>query len=473
MKAVLYYVFAFILGAVASYGFAPYYQWWATLISIAIAYHFIRGFFSGFLFGSAYGIFTISWTVPSLKAIWVTHDFFVQDWWFYPVVWGVVAICFGLVLGVAFWMFNLATLPTRPVDTGQIGWRRVLYFAVAWSAASWFSEYTIMALPWARVSGIFIDWQIAQMMAYIGSLGLTFLIVGSVAAVSEFIKSRSKWGFLFFIPFLFAPLIPKTVGETDFRVRIVQPAFPESQKYKSEYFNLISSAMLNLSMLSGLDNIDLVIWPEASWPYNANDWTVFPALGKPLVVGSKFHTDGKIYNALLYADEKGFITDRYFKFKLVPFGESRPLGNLFPGYLEWGPGPMVIKNFAPAICFEIIFSSVLVPVGQRPDFILNISNDSWLQNGNGIFQYLDLMRRQAIESGLPVVRANYAGPSTIIDANGSVIKESSVGRGIMDANIPVARMTLYRYIGINGIMICILLLSGLVLLMFNRPRNQA
>jgi apolipoprotein N-acyltransferase len=108
----------------------------------------------------------------------------------------------------------------------------------------------------------------------------------------------------------------------------------------------------------------------------------------------------------------------------------------------------------------------LVPYGANPDFIINITNDTWFGKTPGTFQHLDMVRRYAVESGIPVVRANYSGISAFINSDGVVESMMDVGRaGYMDiAAGGGAHMTPYRYIGRDGWMIIILLFSITVVL---------
>jgi apolipoprotein N-acyltransferase len=303
-------------------------------------------------------------------------------------------------------------------------------------------------------------------MSVVGALGLTFILVGCICAVPEYMRTRSKWQFLFFVPLLGCLFVPRwPIKSADMDVRIVQPAFDMNQKFDRD------AAAGNIKKLVGLSKAagakpDLVIWPETAYPYLVNHQVDMPALGTRLVVGSVYYEDGKLYNAMLLADKDGNVVDKYFKHHLVPFGEYRPFGDIIPtpGRLASGAGPKLMDNFAAAICYEIVFSDSLVPAGAKPEFILNITNDAWFGRSWGPRQHLDMARRQAIETGLPVARANYSGISAIIDSRGRVLASLPLGeRGVLDGKIPPAEMTVSRGIGLNGVMLAIVLLCGAIL----------
>ena len=119
----------------------------------------------------------------------------------------------------------------------------------------------------------------------------------------------------------------------------------------------------------------------------------------------------------------------------------------------------------PAVCYEVIFSDSLMPQGntERLNAIVNITNDNWFGNTPGTYQHLDMVRRYAIESGLPVVRANYSGISAFVASDGEVVSALPVGQpGILDGFVWGGHKTPYRVIGLNGWMIIILIVAVVV-----------
>ena len=104
--------------------------------------------------------------------------------------------------------------------------------------------------------------------------------------------------------------------------------------------------------------------------------------------------------------------------------------------------------FAPAICYEIIFSDSLISRGQTPNAIINITNDTWFGLTPGVYQHLDMVRRYAIESGVPVVRSNYSGISAFVEVDGNIESMLPVGQsGSLDGFVWGAHITPYRIIG--------------------------
>ena len=199
---------------------------------------------------------------------------------------------------------------------------------------------------------------------------------------------------------------------------------------------------------------------------------------KPIIFGANTFDAGGVFNSMVISQSNGRIEKIYSKSHLVPFGEYKPLGILpSPANLTAGNGPEVIDlngfKFVPAVCYVIIFSDSLVPDGAGDiDAIINITNDNWFGNTPGVYQHLDMVRRYAIESGLPVVRANYSGISAFVASDGEIISMLPVGMsGVLDGFVWGAQVTPYREIGLNYWMIIILIVSILGSSIFSKTRE--
>ena len=93
----------------------------------------------------------------------------------------------------------------------------------------------------------------------------------------------------------------------------------------------------------------------------------------------------------------------------------------------------------PLICYEAIFPGAAVPPGERPGWLINLTNDGWFGISTGPYQHFQQARMLAIAEGLPLVRAANTGISGVIDPVGRVVQALPLGvEGVLDAGLPKA-----------------------------------
>ena len=103
----------------------------------------------------------------------------------------------------------------------------------------------------------------------------------------------------------------------------------------------------------------------------------------------------------------------------------------------------------PLICYEAVFAHEVGQAPERPDFLLQITNDAWFGQYAGPQQHLAQARMRAIEQGLPLVRAANTGISAVVDPVGRIVAQLPLGvDGYLDAQMPrSARPTAYSRTG--------------------------
>ena len=125
----------------------------------------------------------------------------------------------------------------------------------------------------------------------------------------------------------------------------------------------------------------------------------------------------------------------------MPFGEYLPfqdllerlglrqltkqVGGFLPGDRRRAMDVPGAPKMLPLICYEIIFPGNAVPRGERPGWLINLTNDGWFGISTGPYQHFQQARVRAIEEGLPLVRAANTGISAVIDPLGRVINSAA------------------------------------------------
>jgi apolipoprotein N-acyltransferase len=478
-KNTLFSVGAFLFGIITSFGFAPFNLWGMTIIGIGAAYYLIpgreRAIRNSMLFGAAYAMASFWWVLNSIFVVpELTAQFRI---WTVPGIIG-IGIIGALVFSLPFVITNRCM--SRYNASTSIN---PFVFSASWALVLWLREWLFTGFPWNPIANISLGWTtFSNSMSLWGAIGLTFIIVGLIASMVELIKNKKRIPIIIFSLLMMVGIFygnqnikkAENNNQKSQIIRIVQPAQSGEQKASHSREQAITNAKENIKVLLNLAKAegapDIIVFPETSYPFvilqDKDELGFAKELGQPVIVGATSWKNGSFYNSMIIADRNGKIEKIYSKTHLVPFGEYRPFGDIIPtpGQLERGNGPEEIVfsglNFVPAICYEVIFSDSLVPYDGNPQMIINLTNDTWFGKTSGTYQHLDMIRRQAIEMGLPVIRANYSGISAFVGADGRVISSLPVGvSGVLDGQVWGAHQTPFRRIGLNWTMIIILVFS--------------
>src|SRR5579862_5075304 len=118
---------------------------------------------------------------------------------------------------------------------------------------------------------------------------------------------------------------------------------------------------------------------------------------------------------------------------------TRVQGGFIPGTRRRSMEVPSAPRMLPLICYEVVFPGDVVERGDRPGWIVNLTNDGWFGISTGPYQHLQQARMRAIEQGLPLVRAANTGISAVIDPVGRIVARLGLGlEGVLDARLPSA-----------------------------------
>lgn len=463
----------FALGAVSAAAFPPFSFIPAWFFAASLFFFRIarvdpkQALLSGFAFGL--GQF-------GAGLYWVGNSFYVQAevaQWLAPIA--VVLLVLSLAIFPA-----LAALATRVLVAGH--WAlRALTFAAAFTLAEWLRGTLFTGFPWNIAALIWSpSAEMMQPAAFVGSYGLaffTYFIAGLLAPLYEGelpftgrIKAAVMAAGLTLLLFIggVARLAGASVSYAEgVTLRIVQANIPQEDKWDEGGLrqNLDLHLRMSKAGKDGLAGVTHVIWPETAIPFDvANSPAVrafiMAELGADaaLIAGAtrlSLLPEVAIYNSVFALGPGGAIAAVYDKAHLVPFGEFMPfrpalsklgLDKLAPGDLDFsaGPGPVTLRlpglpPFSPLVCYEVIFPGAVVDAADRPDWLLNLTNDAWFGTSPGPYQHLALARFRAVEEGLPLVRAAGTGISAVIDPFGRIVRSLALStRGVLDSGLPEA-----------------------------------
>jgi apolipoprotein N-acyltransferase len=264
------------------------------------------------------------------------------------------------------------------------------------------------------------------------------------------------------------PYPPSRSGESLHLYPPPQDLYPPSQ-----------AAQRRVGDPGGLRGVTHLIWPESAFPFFltrepdalsmisnmlAPNTTLITGAAR-LVEPVPSRSDKRAYNSVYVIDHSGSVLATYDKLHLVPFGEYVPFqdlleragftqlidvpGGFLPGAQRHRIAVPGAPDMLPLICYEAIFPGEAVPTGERPGWLLNLTNDAWFGISSGPYQHFQQARVRAIEEGLPLIRAANSGISAVIDPLGRVIAALPLGQdGVLDAALPrAAEVTIYARAG--------------------------
>jgi apolipoprotein N-acyltransferase len=239
---------------------------------------------------------------------------------------------------------------------------------------------------------------------------------------------------------------------------IVQGNVPNQFRWQREHMERTLATYVGLTESTRVRAPDLVVWPE-----NAVDFylerepmlraqmlraaALAPAgllVGSPRLVGPN---EARNSAQLLRAD--GEIVAHYDKQRLVPFAESSVFPSRTAEAAEPAYRPGVLADpittsagrLGTMICYEVVFPRLVADlVRHGAQALVNLSNDSWLDAGDGAApdQHFSMATFRAIETRRDLVRVAGSGASGFIDAYGRV--GATIPRGTAGATVGTVRL---------------------------------
>ncbi|AWU94907.1 apolipoprotein N-acyltransferase [Azospirillum ramasamyi] len=441
------------------------------------------------------GAFAVGWFFGFghhlLGLYWVSAALFTdieRFWWALPLSAAGLPILLAMFSGGATLTFHL--LRRRGFGAGLA---RPLLFAACWCLWEWLRGHVFTGFPWNLIGYGWVGvLPVLQSVSLFGIYGLTLVtvLVASLPAAlpDRDTAPRRAWAGVAAGLALLAVLggwgAWRLAGAVDepvpgLRLRLVQAAIDQRLKWAPGERVQNFQSHLALSAAPPADPAtpppNVVIWPETAVPFFIEDdarvrqaiASVTPS-GGLLITGAPRTTIGadgerRYYNGMVAVDGSGAAVASYDKFHLVPFGEYMPLRQWLPvgaiagngAEFSAGPGPRTLDlagnaaglpPFSPLICYESIFPGAVVDAADRPQWLLNLTNDAWYGRTAGPHQHFAINQVRAVEEGLPLVRVANTGISGVVDSYGRVQQLLGLGeRGFIDTTLPKAPPSVTAY----------------------------
>jgi apolipoprotein N-acyltransferase len=371
----------------------------------------------------------------------------------------------------------------------------VLLAAAAWVAAELCRARLLGGNPWVLLgysqAGVEPLVQIADIT---GVYGVSFVLVAANAALAEVCLAATGAGRS--MPAAVRGLVLACVAAVGvitygqlrlngaavapansppIQVAVVQGNLDLGSQWRKEFYGRNLDIYLRLTQAAiGGGTPALVIWPENAMSFFVDREPLYreaigavlgPAHAQLVAGGPRFVShppDRLYYNSAFLIASDGSVVAHYDKQRLLPFAENFPFASMnflrrsFGKVREFTPGaptpplPTAAGAAGVVICNEAMFPEFVNDrVRSGADYVVNLSNDSWLDDAKFAAIVSDMVSFRAIEQRRYLVRASTAGPSTIIDPLGRVTARAEFpSRAVITGTVrPSTTATLYSRIG--------------------------
>ncbi len=456
-KTYLQGLYIFFIGVLTSFSLPPYNYWIInfftfTLLFITLVKNNNKNlkvfFFYGYIFGFGYFFSCLYWIPFSLS-----YDENFKS--YIPIAIIIIPAFLSLFYAFAFSLFKILNIKNIIAS--------ILIFSLSLSFFEFLRGNILSGFPWNLFAYSFSEnINLIQINSVLGVYAFNMVVISIFSAPAVLFLNRNKknvFGFILILSvFIFFYLFgffkvknfnnseSKTLGT---KIKIISTNITIERFYSNVDDEEILIKLINLSDPK-LEENTIFIWPEGVIP-NINleelryeyNYLFEKSFSKKhtiiLGINDKKEYNGydKYYNSLSIIDHKTNILFKYYKNKLVPFGEFLPLESLLSklglksltnNYQSYSAGK-VRKLFSleedlnikilPLICYEIIYSGNLSNESDY-NFIINISEDGWFGNSIGPSQHFANAIFRSIEYGKYTLRSANNGISAIINPIGAV-----------------------------------------------------
>ena len=439
-------VLLYVLGASCVLGFAPFYFYPASILSLIGLFYFWQqnttskqAAYSGFIYGL--GLFTtgIYWIYVSL------HDFGNMP---------------SAMAGLATFLLS-AFMALFPALVGALSVKvsrrqpiqLLIVIPIIWALADWTRSWIFTGFPWLTIGYSQVpNSPLAGYMPILGVYGVSMLAVFTASVVACWFIQKPISAFfyrntiallmsLWIVGGLLKEIEWTTVASKPISVALLQGNISQELKWAPELAEHTLNQYLQMAEAS---SAQLIIMPETALPVlftelpsevSARLKKIAGQNGGAILAGLIEREHGEYFNSMLNLGST--VPEVYRKSHLVPFGEfiplksvlgwiyrdwlNMPLSDLSRGSIQQQPMSIVGEKVAINICYEDVFGEEIIRQLPQATLLVNASNDAWYGKSIAAYQHLQFSQARALETGRMVLRATNTGATAMIDTHGKVL----------------------------------------------------
>lgn len=487
-KNYLWSISSVLAGAISTLAFAPFDQSWLIFFTLALAFYLWdklpakQAAINAWCFGVGLQCSGVGWiyfsvhvhgSAPALFALLL-----------------ILLLCMylGVYTALSAYFVNRFLPNNKPL-------RLLVFYPASWVLFEWLQGYVMTGFAWMQLGYTQIDTPLAAWAPVLGNHAVSGGVALTAGTLALLIINRQQLGFTRFFFWLAPVSIVWLLGLAmhghewthadgePIQVSVIQANIPQKDKWSPMLKQPTKDLYRRLSLQQ--QDVDLIVWPETAVPdylHRASDYIdelgqQMAARDTDLILGIFIRESGVgTLNSVINVN--GGV---YHKRHLVPLGEFIPLRFLIEFFNRFVKIPMSdiasgeeqqpLLNaagvpLAVSICFEEAFSRDIIRDLPEAKVLLNVSNDAWFEDSHEPHQHHVIARMRSLETGRYMIRSTNTGITSLIDAQGKVIKQlPQFTRGVLIGEVqpmvgatPFVRWGDWMIIGF-----CVLLLAGVKL----------
>ena len=444
-----------LLGASSVLGFAPFYFYPASIVSLIGLFYFWhlsytpkQAAFAGFVYGLGLFGAGIYWIYISL------HEFGGMP--------GLMAGFSTFVLCAFLSLFPAAVgalsiyISGVRISTMQ-GNTMLVAIPVLWAMTDWIRSWIFTGFPWLTIGYSQVPYSpLAGYMPIVGVYGVSLITVFIASLLGlwlakRFIHQSSTpiWRrsavamlLLLWVTGGLLKLVEWTTPTgKPISVALLQGNIAQSLKWAPEIAERTLQQYLAMAEAS---TAKLILMPETALPVLSSE---LPAEVKTrlqqhaiqnkgdILIGLVERENGEYFNSMLSIGSSTSAV--YRKSHLVPFGEfiplkaafgwiyrdwlDMPLSDLSRGGTHQQPMHVAGEKIAINICYEDVFGEEIIRQLPQATLLVNASNDAWYGESLAAYQHMQFSQARALETGRTMLRTTNTGATAMIDPHGNVL----------------------------------------------------
>ena len=437
------YLIAFVAGAFAVFGFAPYGMFPVTVIALAVLFRLwskaerpAQSAGLGFAFGMGLFSVGIGWIYVALHEYGYMH----------PILAAVATALFAAV--------NAAL----PAFAGYVQARfkapsnvRILLLMPAyWVLAEWLRGLLFTGFPWLSAGYSQVpDSPLAGYAPLLGVYGVSLMVAVSAGLLLVLWDVRwNKAGkitlavlLVLWVSGALLRSVEWTQAQGDpLKVSLLQGNIVQDAKFAED---ALIGTLETYRRLAQSSDARLIILPETALPLLRDNVPESYHIilrdhvrqnGGDVLIGAFEREQGHYYNSVYSLGTS--VSQHYRKDHLVPFGEFIPLrsvlgwfvndllqipmGDQASGGKQQAPLNVAGQKVAVDICYEDAFGEEIIRALPEATLLVNVTNDAWYGDSHAAMQHNQLSQMRALETGRMMLRATNTGVTSVIGTDGRV-----------------------------------------------------